>query len=63
MKNRNRPIVAERMLKRCITFLMIAAFLISGARLPVLAQQTLPYKDPKLSIDARVRDLLARMRQ
>src|SRR6478672_4913139 len=27
----------------------------------VNAQQGLPYKDPKLSIDARVRDLLARM--
>src|SRR3954471_3737139 len=61
MKNKSRPIVAERMLKRWITFLMIAAFLISSARLPVLAQQTPPYKDPKLSIDARVRDLLARM--
>ena len=27
----------------------------------VNAQQALPYKDPKLSIDARVKDLLSRM--
>src|SRR5690349_8120865 len=28
---------------------------------PVVAQQILPYKNPKMSIDERVRDLLSRM--
>ncbi len=42
------------------SFFLLTALL--SATLPrVEAQQQLPYKDPKLSIDARVADLLARM--
>lgn len=39
---------------------LISANLLEGSR-HASAQRTLPYKDPKLSIDARVKDLLSRM--
>ena len=50
---------------RALTALCVLAILASNGLLHITnrvsAQQGLPYKDPKLSIDARVKDLLSRM--
>ncbi|HYJ91786.1 MAG TPA: glycoside hydrolase family 3 N-terminal domain-containing protein, partial [Pyrinomonadaceae bacterium] len=46
---------------RCLSFLALASFLASICPRAALAQQVAPYKNPRLSIDERVRDLLSRM--